>query len=267
MFVPKSLDDLKRVIQERLQEDVQLEFKRQLPESGKNDDIARDLAAMANTEGGVIIYGIGQDDQGCAQSLMPFPVSGAAERVSQVAQTLDGPLTLTTVFAILSDEEGGSGYLVVEVPCSERAPHLYRGCAWSRTAKGNVPLTRRRVGELFARQPGFAAEFGLALGRPGRVIARLEKEQYQQSDGRGGLRARTQPYLVLLNDGDEDVFDVDWEWLGGSAQILAQNPFPLDTFQVGLQVRIRVQPSVETRPDIKVRTQWRDRAGARYEQT
>jgi len=58
VFIPENLEDLERIVQERIEESARLEFKRQLPEPGQNDDLAKDMAAIANTEGGVIIYGI-----------------------------------------------------------------------------------------------------------------------------------------------------------------------------------------------------------------
>ena len=52
MFIPENLEDLKRIVQERLEESARLEFKRQLPEPGKNEDLAKDLAAMAKSGAG-----------------------------------------------------------------------------------------------------------------------------------------------------------------------------------------------------------------------
>ncbi len=80
--------------------------------------------------------------------------------------------------SIPSGRNGEGGFLVVEVPASERAPHLVNGLALGRSAKSNVPLTRRQIGQLLARQPGFAQEFGLVSVRPGRALARIAREQY-----------------------------------------------------------------------------------------
>jgi hypothetical protein len=273
MFVPKNLEDLKRMVEQRLEETARLEFKRQLPEAGKNDDLAKDLAAMANTEGGVIIYGIEQDDMGRAKELRPFVIQGVGERITLVAQScLDEPLTLASVHSIASEERESLGFLVVEVPQSDRAPHFHQGAAWGRTAKGNAPLTRRRIGELFARSPGFAQEFGVAVGRPGRVLAKQVAESYQETDVRGRLRTNRRYYLVFENDGDTDVFDVTWEWVPAGAEeaqlpSVLENPFPLERLQAGLSVRIQVVHSVGEPGDLKVRTRWWDTGGKAHDQT
>jgi hypothetical protein len=273
MFVPKNLEDLKRIVEQRLEETARLEFKRQLPEPGKNDDMAKDLAAMANTEGGVIIYGIDEDDMGRAKELRPFPVSDAGERVTLVAQNIpDEPVTLGSVRPIALEDGGTLGFLVVEVPRSDRAPHFCQGAAWGRTAKSNAPLTRRRVGELFARSPGFAAEFGLIVGRPGRVLAKQVTEPYQETDGRGQPRTTRRYYLVFENDGDTDVLDVTWDWVPASVEqaqfpSVSENPFPLDRLHPGVPVRLQVFHYMGEPQNLKVQTCWRDASGVEHEQT
>jgi hypothetical protein len=273
MFVPRSLEDLKRIVEQRLEETARLEFKRQLPEPGKNDDLAKDLAAMANTEGGVIIYGIEQDEMGRAKDLRPFEVAGTGERVTLVAQnSLDEPLTLGSVQSIASEDGETLGFLVVEVPRSERAPHLHQGSAWGRTPKGNAPLTRRRIGELFARSPGFAEEFGLVAGLPGRVIVKRITERYQETDAFGQVQTRQRQYLVFENDGNADVFNVEWEWVttgleGGAVPSVLEDPFPLERMQPGVQVPVLAICSRATAANVRVLTHWRDVDGREQQQT
>ena len=113
-----------------LEETTQLEFKRELPPSGKNDDIAKDIAAMANTEGGVIIYGIEEDNAGRAKALTPLAMPGVGERVTLVAQSLDEGLTLRSVTTILADGAADEGFLIVEVPPQRASAAPFQGvCA------------------------------------------------------------------------------------------------------------------------------------------
>ena len=213
MFVPKNLEDLKRIVEQRLEETARLEFKRQLPEPGKNDDMAKDLAAMANTEGGVIIYGIDEDDMGRAKELRPFPVSDAGERVTLVAQNIpDEPVTLGSVRPIALEDGGTLGFLVVEVPRSDRAPHFCQGAAWGRTAKSNAPLTRRRVGELFAHSSGFAGEFGVVVGPPvviptgGKLLVSLAATMLAKESPEGKVAFLTQNALITGKPAETDFF-------------------------------------------------------------
>lgn len=270
MFVPQSLGDLQGIVEQRLEEGMQLEFKRQLPESQKNDDLAVVLCAMANSEGGVIIYGVEEDKATRASRLTPFPLSGAGNRVNLVARSaLDGPVELTEVRTICAS--GQEGFLVVVVPKSDRAPHFVHGTAWGRTPKGNSRLTRRQIGELFAASPGFAEEFGLVMGRPGRVVAQVEVEPYQETDSRGRLRTLRREYLVFRNDGDLDVYHVRWEWCLESPETnvphVLQDPFPLEVLPASVRVRVLTLSTSETERNLRVRTCWEDKTGTEHQQS
>ncbi len=160
------------------------------------------------------------------------------------------------------------GYLVVEVSNSHRAPHFVKGTVWGRTANGNTQLTRRQVGELFARSQGFAAEFGLQIGKPGRVVFKVVSE-YRPSSGRP---RDTQYFLTFTNDGETPVFDVNWSWeevLGmPTPVILSPSPFPV-SMNPGEEIRVQVALSsgvttVEHSP--KISTNWRDVRGTQISQ-
>lgn len=275
-MLPETLKDLKRIVAERLEETTRLEFKRILPESGKNDDLAKDLAAMANAEGGVIIYGV-EEDGGRAKELAPFTVTGAPERVAWVASTLDEPLKLSNVFTI-TDRGKTEGFLIVEIPRSERAPHFYKGFAPVRTGRVITRLTRRQAGELFARSPGFAEEFGLRLSRPGQVRFTLNREGYQYSrsvfDRPAELHTDYVYFLVFENVGESDIFAVDWAWVSDSTSEgvgwvdMRDNPFPVDVMHPGAKVSVRVEPLTPmgaTLGRLKVRTVWKDASDQQFE--
>lgn len=256
MYIPRTLDDLMFLVEERVPEGPQLEYKRELPASGKNDDLARDVASFANAGGGVIIYGVEEDPQGRAGRLVPFGLSGAPERVNQVAQALlDEGLPIDEILAI--EQDGGKGYLVLAVPPSNRAPHFQRGVAFGRAGATTAPLSRRQIGELFAKLPGFAEEFGLVNRRPGRVRARLEQPQDEL-----GYR-----HLVLENDGEGNVNDVDWQWswaseppermpLAGSG-----DNFPVRLMPPGAEVRQLIIVGISDTLPSELVVSWKDDLG------
>lgn len=269
--------DLEAMVKERLEETIRLEFKRELPAPGDNEKLAKVLAAMANTDGGSVIYGVEEDEDGRAKALQPFAVGKAAERVTLVAgRAIDEPLLLPDVYSIVDAQNAELGYLVVSVPRSDRAPHFVDGKAWGRTAKTRVTLSRRQVGELFARTPSFAEEFGLVVGRPGRIRVVASSEAYQQSVPfeAGKIETQRDYFLVFENDGDTAVFDASWEWVpqdveeGADASLpfLPNNPFPRDTLPAGANVKVPVIFQMNTGA-LEVRTRWRDVAGNPREQT
>ncbi len=61
MWIPKDENEIIEAIKAGdLVETATLDAKKALPEQGKSKDLAIDVAAMAN-DGGVLIYGIGED--------------------------------------------------------------------------------------------------------------------------------------------------------------------------------------------------------------
>lgn len=119
--------DLKALCADAVPESRSLDFKRELP--GDTPDAKReflkDTSALANATGGVLAYGIDEED-GCAAS-----ITGAADppsekviaRLTQMLRTsVEPPLTGVEMHAVAVD--GGARYvLLVDVPASIDPPH------------------------------------------------------------------------------------------------------------------------------------------------
>jgi hypothetical protein len=98
-------------------------LKEQLPPSGKNEDIAVDVAAMT-TDGGTIIYGVAENKAIGTFTAAPIPLPGAMERISNVVK---GSIAGSPSFDVYPLDPGQpTGFLVVSVPASMNAPHLRR---------------------------------------------------------------------------------------------------------------------------------------------
>ena len=257
---PVTMEYLEGLVQERTQETARLEFKRELPPSSKNDDIAKDIASFANADGGTIIYGIAEDGS-AASEIIPMLFKGIRERLVQVARTsLDEPLNVDA-WEIPSRESPESGVVVVNVPQSHRRPHVFGGSVWGRTATGNTTLTRRQVGELFARSDGFASEFGLALPKRGRIAFRTDRTYEPSSGTSTGVRH----FIVLENDGETVVYGGEWAWVAktGAALPIPQDddPFPVEVLHPGARVVLRVLIPTGVASPLRVQTRWRDYSG------
>jgi hypothetical protein len=55
-----SFEDVRALIITRIEEGLTLDYKRDL---GNNKEMAKDISALANTEGGMLIYGINSEDR------------------------------------------------------------------------------------------------------------------------------------------------------------------------------------------------------------
>ncbi|MGP3749824.1 AlbA family DNA-binding domain-containing protein [Streptomyces sp. IBSNAI001] len=109
---------------DRLGESDDLDWKRDLPEPPRNgqwNEFAKDVSAMANTRGGLLIYGVSNDHK-----VVGVDWEKADRR--QYAQWVRNhvhPYLPDLVMFPLTD--GAATLLVVDVPASEMAPHLVHG--------------------------------------------------------------------------------------------------------------------------------------------
>lgn len=127
MDLPQSVEELKLYISNRVQESLHLDYKASdsLNDKARNE-IAKDVSAFANSDGGIIIYGIREDNH------LPTEIDGGADHsrytkewleqviVSNISPKIDGLL----IHAIpISDTH--SAY-AVGIPKSYRGPHQER---------------------------------------------------------------------------------------------------------------------------------------------
>jgi hypothetical protein len=128
-----------------------------LPAQGKSRNLAIDVAAMAS-DGGTLLYGIGEDDHGRPTIPKPIELAGAAERVSQIVRTCISEPPTIEVREIPSADDPSVGYLVVAVPSSPQAPHMVTvggdNRYYGRSATGNARLTEGEVARLYERTRG-----------------------------------------------------------------------------------------------------------------
>jgi schlafen family protein len=107
---------------------------------------------MAN-DGGILLYGVGEDKNRRPTILQPISLAGARERVHQIVRTCISEPPNIQVREIQTDDAPSLGYLVVAVPPSPRAPHMVTVDKdhryYGRSDTGNVPLTEGEVARLY----------------------------------------------------------------------------------------------------------------------
>jgi hypothetical protein len=136
-----------------------------LPEAKENASIAIDVAAMS-TDGGVLVYGLGEGDDERLTVLQPFELAGVPERIDRIVQTsIAEPPSIDIRRLELADPT--KGYLVLVVPQSARAPHQVTVGGdlryYGRGAKGNRILTEGEIARLYARRSEFERNAGELL--------------------------------------------------------------------------------------------------------
>ena len=116
----------------RTPEDVDLDFKREdsytTSGSGGLDELAKDVTALANARGGLIIVGVAEDSQGCAESLCEVALSDS--KIGQMYNGLRARVVpyLPDIWINNLETAAGSGigYMLIAVPGSSIAPHAVR---------------------------------------------------------------------------------------------------------------------------------------------
>jgi hypothetical protein len=156
VWIPRSEGDILAAIQAgNLIENATFDAKMALPEKGKAKDLAKDIAAMANN-GGVLLYGVGEDENHRPTVLRPFKLAGTRERVDQIAWASISEPPVIEIYPIPTEKDPSIGYLVVVVPPSPRAPHMVTAGGdnryYGRGATGNVQLPEREVARLYERR-------------------------------------------------------------------------------------------------------------------
>lgn len=152
-----TLEIIKKAIEEGLEETSDLDWKKELYNPKKPtwfEEASKDIAAMANSGGGWIVFGVGEDGKNNgASSINPIQWSATDEqRILQAAYSKIGPPVVGLDFEkIPCGENPDDGYIVLmHIPDSMDAPHFARKgndafVAPRRNGPHTVPMTERDI--------------------------------------------------------------------------------------------------------------------------
>lgn len=120
--------DINQLINDSIEESLYLEFKAADAlgtANGKKKEIAKDVSAFANSDGGILIYGISEDDH--VANELSF-IDGNEFTKEWLEQIINGNIQRKIegirVFPIRFDNEIEKTIYVVKIPASSLAPHM-----------------------------------------------------------------------------------------------------------------------------------------------
>lgn len=122
--LPVSIADIDKLILDGVQEDLHLDYKQSLAlDPNKTSEISKDVSAFANSDGGILIYGVTE------QNNLPEKIDGGVdhtkfsrERFEQIISSNITP-KIDGIQIIPIPVSANNSLYAVEIPKSFRAPH------------------------------------------------------------------------------------------------------------------------------------------------
>lgn len=119
-----TLERIKELVSSKVEENLHLDYKR-LQSLTDTKEISKDISAFANSDGGVVIYGVIEKNNTPEQiddSLEQFNKS--KEWLENVVTSNINPIIDGVIITPINNPDSGNQLFVIEVPMSARAPHM-----------------------------------------------------------------------------------------------------------------------------------------------
>lgn len=170
-----TFEMIERAVGQRLMESASLDWKGEMPLVAQKSDhkrfnseryeLAKDIAAMANSGGGVIIYGVSEtkiDGRTAAGKVagLPAVTEDHKKQIHQLAFSMvHPPIGGLELMEVLPDGRSDGGVLAMIVPDSPDAPHLvvhkgdggYFQAPW-RSGADTFFMTERQLADAYRRR-------------------------------------------------------------------------------------------------------------------
>lgn len=136
-----GVEDVQRLIDGKIEESVALEYKSRLD----NKKVARSVCALANSQGGTIVYGVEEKDK------IPVAITwvegiGVEERIQNIIRTSIQPKpNAVEIKRIEKQGDSSRAVYVVNVPLSSDAPHMTDYRYYRKQGSRSVPMEHDEV--------------------------------------------------------------------------------------------------------------------------
>jgi len=180
----KSEEDLQKLIDNKIEESTTLDYKA-LDALKHNLEISKDISAMANSEGGVIIYGVKEDDKGFPKEIEWSSDKRLKDKIDQVlSSNVNRKIEGCEIEEIKSEADNTKFVIVVNVPKSDIIPHQSGSKKYYRRSNSRVrAMEHYEVEDSFFRRkrpnleielircPTRAPSYDIIIHNNGKVLA------------------------------------------------------------------------------------------------
>ncbi|MFN0100875.1 MAG: helix-turn-helix domain-containing protein [Bryobacteraceae bacterium] len=156
--VPESRSDIEELIRNELQESIHLDYKDSRAVSSKaRDEIAKDVSAFANSDGGVLIYGVSETNH------LPTSIDQGVDDAAYSREWIESAVLMKITprvdarLAAIPVGPGRSAY-VIEVPKAFRGPHQASDKRYyKRHNFSSVPMEDYEIADVRSRRNVYAS--------------------------------------------------------------------------------------------------------------
>jgi hypothetical protein len=167
-------EHLERLVTAGAREDADLDFKEHRYGGGESEkrELAGDIAAMANSRGGLIVIGIRDEGDVAAELTSVELVDGEEARIRQIAADNIAPRVTFDVRVVEREGDATRGYYLIIVPPSSLRPHAVRKGRDLRYPVRDGTITRWLSEPEVA--DAYRDRFSVAAGQVGRLDQIIE---------------------------------------------------------------------------------------------
>jgi len=160
-----SFEKINKLIELNIEESLNLEFK-SADALGKSDlkkkEISKDVAAIANSDGGTIIYGIEEDNHVASKiSFIDGSIYTKEWLEHVISSNIHQKIQNIRIYPIRFDNEIEKSIYVVEVPKSEFSPHMSKDKRYYRRYNfESIPMEEYEVRRFYSSEKRTILEIG-----------------------------------------------------------------------------------------------------------
>ena len=151
-----TIEDIKQLITNEVEENIHLDYKAAgslSKEPKKKEEIAKDVSAFANSDGGIIVYGIEEKEHKASSISYIDGNIYTKEWLEQVVQdNIQRRIDDLIIFPIREDGDILKTIYIVKIPRSYNAPHMSADkCYYKRNNFRSVKMEEYEIRDLFNR--------------------------------------------------------------------------------------------------------------------